>query len=127
MKRKITVLDSDTKSDLPKWYWARGLHDAHILEKQYINGIGLDNFARHSNCIKFVIDAKQAMFETNIRELRFYNCKELSPELDIINTRWISDTMTYLDGKYVLSIKLRSAKEVLHYSIRFTSCEVIRN
>ena len=34
---KKVIADIDIHSSTPEWYWTRGLHDAQILKKQYIN------------------------------------------------------------------------------------------
>lgn len=118
------ILDMGIHSNMPEWYWIRGLHDAQILEKQYINGYKVGISSRFTNCLELVIDAKQAMFDTTVKSIRFYNYKELTPEVNIANVWWISDNLSYCNGRYVLEIAFRSINHVSQYSIRFECCEV---
>lgn len=110
--------------DRPAWYWSRGLHDAQILCKKshrYEYGESI-----YYNCIKFTIDAEQAMFDTSVLEIIFYNCKELTPEVIVENTVWKTDKLWKKGRKFRLDLKATSRREDRCYSIQFEYCEVNR-
>lgn len=121
---KKVIADIDIHSSTPEWYWTRGLHDARILKKQYINRYEGGVSSRFTNCLEVIIDSKQAMFDTTVKSIRFYNYKELTPAVNITNAWWISDTLSYCNGKYVLEIAFRSMNHSSQYGIRFECCEV---
>ena len=109
----------------PKWYWKKGLHDA------IVNGVSTWDFEynstiRASNCVEIRLDASQAMFDTSIKTIRFYNCKVLTPGLDITGMWWVKDRLTSVGDKHLLEIDLSSPKTQCRFALRFDSCEVER-
>lgn len=123
---KKAIIGTDKHHNMPEWYWARGLHDAQILQKQYIDRFESGISHRITNCLELVIDSKQAMFDMSVKIIRFYNYKELTPKVNIVDAWWISDKLTYCNGKYVLEVNMRSRSHFMLYCIRFEHCEVIR-
>lgn len=109
----------------PEWYWKKGLHDAHVL-KLSIQSFGYDPILRASNCVEIKLDASQAMFDTSIKSIKLFNCKVLTPLLDIEGMWWIRDRL-YTDAeKYVLEIDLQSHKNQHNFILRFDHCKVER-
>lgn len=109
----------------PEWYWKKGLHDAHVLRiSEHI--FGYDPILRASNCVDIKLDASQAMFDTSITAISFFNCKVLTPELDIEGMWWIRDRLYADAGKYVLEIDLQSPKNQHRFILRFDYCKIER-
>ena len=127
----------------PAWYWERGLHDAFVVgvEKyefpfDYNKYVGEKN-KYDRNMLALKIDAKSAMFDFDVKEIRFYNYKILTDEIDIINGDlfskkkiwWLADQLTEQNGKYELDILLESAdthQRQFHLKLRFDRAEVDR-
>ena len=125
------------------WYWERGLHDAVVVgvEKyefpfDYNKYVGEKN-KYDRNMLALKIDAESAMFDFHVKEIRFYNYKILTDEIDIINGDlfskkkiwWRADQLTEQNGKYELDILLESAdkhQRQFHLKLRFDRAEVDR-
>ncbi len=114
-------------SDIPSWYWSGGLHDARIIAKSYYS-FDYGNYPKtqYQNCIELKLDLSQAMFDTSIKAVRFYNCREMTPDIDIENLWWIRDDIVMANNKFVAKIELFSQKRTCLYIIRFEHCEVER-
>ena len=124
--KKIFHMDHCGQELLPEWYWKRGLHDACIV-KMSVREFAYDPMRRASNCVELIIDASQAMFDTTIRTIKFFNCNILTPGIDIAGMWWIRDSL-HADGeKYVLEIDLGSAKNQCNFVLRFSACEIERS
>ena len=127
----------------PAWYWERGLHDAcvvgvekHEFPFDYNKYVGEKN-KYDRNMLALKIDARSAMFDFDVKEIRFYNYKILTDEIDIINGDlfskkkiwWLADQLTEQNGKYKLDILLESAdthQRQFHLKLRFDRAEVDR-
>lgn len=109
----------------PEWYWKKGLHDAIVVgtAKQEF---GYDPVLRAANCVEIELDASQAMFDTGIKKISFFNCKILTSECDISGMWWIRDSLRVEGEKYTLEIDLGSAKNQCHVVLRFENCKVER-
>ena len=127
----------------PAWYWERGLHDAFVVGVEvyefpfdYNKYVGEKN-KYDRNMLALKIDAKSAMFDFDVKEIRFYNYKILTDEIDIINGDlfskkkiwWLADQLTEQNGKYELDILLESIdthQRQFHLKLRFDRAEVDR-
>ena len=89
------------------------------------------------NMLALKIDARSAMFDFDVKEIRFYNYKILTDEIDIINGDlfskkkiwWLADQLTEQNGKYELDILLESVdthQRQFHLKLRFDRAEVDR-
>ncbi len=97
-------------------YWERGLHDAEILAVEPLE----DGLMLH-------LDARQAMFDTTVRAIRFRHCKVLTPR-EIVGCWWLGDSLKCENGKTILTVDFMPRKgERFSWSIRFVECEVLRN
>lgn len=78
----------------PEWYWKKGLHDAHVvgISSQVF---GYDPILRASNYAEIKLDASQAMFDTTIKAIKLFNCKVLTPGLDIEGMWWVRDKLYF--------------------------------
>lgn len=121
------VVNTRSFGNMPEWYWRRGLHDACILCKKYVNRSEISKNHRITNALELTIDSTQAMFDTSVSAIRFFNYKELTPNINLLNSWWVSDRLSYHDGKYILEISLRLMNCSIRYDIRFEHCEVVRN
>lgn len=86
----------------PDWYWVRGLHDAAVLSiETFEYPFDYEKFIREKdaytrNCMTMKIDARGAMFDYTVKEIRFFNYKVLdgsaSPD-GKKNLLWIGDRL----------------------------------
>lgn len=112
----------------PEWYWIKGLHDAKILKITDcpIEQIRqLNDNQQINNCLEFLLDSSQAMYDTTITGIQFFNYKEFSDRNIIEGLWWKSDSLTKDGRKYTLEIKC-GGKKTDKYTIRFESCRVVR-
>mgnify|MGYP000860044494 FL=1 len=109
----------------PEWYWKKGLHDAHIIEitTQEFN---YDPVMHASNYLEMSIDASLALFDTTVKAIKFFNCKVMTPELQIKDMWWVRDKLYSLGEKYMLEIDLMSSKSQYRFILRFDYCKVER-
>lgn len=127
MNRKHSKNRGYDMSDIPSWYWSRGLHDARIISKSYY-AFDYINYSeiQYQNCIELKLDTTQAMFDTSIKAVRFYNCKEMTPDTDIESLWWVRDDIAAINNKFIAKIELFSQKRTYIYIVRFEHCEVER-
>ena len=129
---------SEYSDNAPVWYWTRGLHDAAI--------IGVESFEFPFDYAKYTreksiynrnlfilkIDAKGAMFDSTIKEIRFFNYKILSDNIELKNRKkiwWLADRLLEENGHYVLEIDLHdfdSFPQEFTFKIKFDRAEVDR-
>ena len=68
----------------PEWYWVRALHDACIVGVEMFefpfdyNKFIQEKDKYNRNLLTLKIDASSAMFDTSVREIRFFNYKILT-------------------------------------------------
>lgn len=120
-----------TADTLPDWYWRRGLHDARIT------AIRTDTAATGETVVILSLDSKNALWDTEIREIRLYTVGRQKPLPCMENWHalyWLSDTVTTADAYptplYRLEIRLCvQAEDMLYPVLHFTisRAEVIRN
>lgn len=114
---------------LPDWYWAKGLHDAQITERKYYPPeklciSGISKYLR--NCLEIHLDATQALFDISVKAIRFYNYKELTPDVVIEGSWWVTDAISQIEKKFTLEITCFNGKCEVCYMIRFEKCEIVR-
>lgn len=113
---------------LPTWYWKCGLHDARIKEIQYFE---LQYDYRHKsptrNYALITIDSSQAMFDTSISAIKFYNYKIVSNNDNLRGFLWKCDSLRKANNKFSLDITLSNLNVETHFIISFDHCELIRN
>lgn len=109
----------------PEWYWKKGIHDA-VVTGVFKRKFEYNSTIRASNCVEIRLDASQAMFDTSVKIIRFYNCKVLTPGFDIAGMWWVKDRLTSEGDKYLLEIDLDSPKTQCRLLLRFDNCEVER-
>jgi hypothetical protein len=136
MAKRIVQIHSPEES--PDWYWARGLHDAHItLAESFEFPFDYNRFVREKNsydrnCLALTVDAAGAMFDTSVKAIRLYNYRYLpdSPTLEERGTLWwLADRLADRGDHFELEIDLydgESFPEELTVRIRFQRAEVDR-
>ena len=114
-------------SFLPHWHWDKGLHDARIIIKQvYLETSEEDSFSSfHRNYVRIELDTSDALFDSSVKSIDFFNYKELSDDNELEGWWWISDDLSFDGQKYLLQIELISELRRKVYAIRFTDCRVI--
>ncbi len=136
---KDTNRHSYQSNNPPDWYWANGLHDACIIDVDtfefpfdYNKYIGQkSNYDR--NILTLKIDASNALFDTRVKEIRFFNYKILSNNTELEGRQkiwWVSDILTEEKGHYVLEVECRdfdSYPEDFTFKIKFNRVEVDRS
>ena len=130
-------------TDPPEWYWERGLHDACVVGAETYefpfdyNKYVVKKNKYDRNMLALKMDARSAMFDFHVKEIRFYNYKILTEEIDLTNGElfgkekiwWLADQLTEQNGKYKLDILLEyfdSYKRQFHLKLRFDRAEVDR-
>lgn len=119
--------ESMESKDMPQWYWDKGLHDATINS---IELVLLDcDFAKKNplrNYIIIEIDSRNALFDTSIKAIKFYNAKILSKNINYCNWWWVDDSLKKQGEKYTITIHVATIKQVDTLIIRFDDVEIVR-
>ena len=122
----------------PEWYWVSGLHDACIVDVEsfefpfdYNKFVGKKNkYDRNLFAIK--INAKGALYDNTVKEIRFFNYKVLTDQITLIGRKkiwWMADKLVDHGDYYTLEIELQdfdSDPEDFTYKIKFERVEVDR-
>lgn len=136
---KDTNCHSYQSNNPPDWYWANGLHDACIIDVDTFdfpydyNKYLVKKGNSDRNILTLKIDASNALFDTRVKEIRFFNYKILSDNIkleDRTKIWWVSDILTEEKEHYVLEVECRgfdSCPEVFTFKIRFDRAEVYRS
>ena len=129
---------SSCPTNPPDWYWVYGLHDAFITKIESIvfpfdyNKFAKEKSKYNRNCLSLKIEAKSALYDTSIKEIRFYNFKILSDYnllLDKIDACWKADRLSNQGDCFVLEIDLwdfNSNPKDFTIIIKFDRAEVDR-
>ena len=116
-------------NNFPSWYWAKGLHDAQIICKLPCI-IDYSHLSKSNlqirNGLEICLDSSKAMFDSTIKLLRFYNFKEITPDIDIDGWWWESDSIKKVGSKYILEINIFRLMSRRKYIIQFETCDVLR-
>lgn len=115
-------------NDLPDWYWKKGLHDAIIKQFAFQN-IDFDYTKRNPirNFLRIELDSSNALFDTKVTSIEFYNAKIVTNIVDVSGYWWDNDDLTYNKKKYTLVVHVRSRKEKSTIQISFDSAAVFRS
>lgn len=126
-------------STYPEWYWVHGLHDAFIRQMEaYEFPFDYTKFVEEKsrynrNCLTFKIEAGGAMFDTSVKEIRFYNYKLLPDSIPLQGGKevcWVADRLADHGNFYTLEIDLRDfrsgPRKILTMKIKFDRAEVDR-
>lgn len=113
--------------NLPEWYWTKGLHDATIVSIEY-DELMYDYSEKHPdrNYLSVIIDSHNALFETDIKELRFYNVKFSDEMTRYAGYWWVGDNLSWDGNRFCLSIEVMSTNDSGSFTIFFDRAEVIR-
>ena len=134
----------------PEGYWVSGLHDACITcvetfefpfdynkmfgsqegfdYKKYISEIK----AHNKNLMTLEINAKNALYDQSVKEIRLYNYKIITKDIELRGRNqvwWMADKLTEKDGHYTMSIELvdcDSSPCEFTYVIQFDRLQVVR-
>lgn len=112
---KYKIYASDYPDNTPEWYRVNGLHDACITDistEEYTfdyNEFVKDKCKYKRNVLTFKIDAQGALYDTRVKEIRFYNYKIIS-ECFPLNVRnkiwWMADRLVDCGEYYTLETDL---------------------
>ena len=122
----------------PQWYWISGLHDACIIGVEsfefpfdYNKFVGEKNkYSR--NLITLRINAKGALYDNNVKEIRLFNYRILTEGISLDGREkvwWLSDRLVDHGDCYTLEIDLQdfdSDPEEFTFKIEFERAEVDR-
>lgn len=118
----------------PDWYWRRGLHDALIVRCEFVTlEYDYRDPAPLRNCLRLTLDASDALYDTGIQQIEFYNCKVLLDETNIggylpgsvSDCYWMQDQLRRERGKFILELILLGEDD-FRYSISFDTAKVYR-
>ena len=136
---KGRVYKSEYPLNPPEWYWEKGLHDARIVCVQKFEfPFDYGKYEREKNSydrnlLTLKIDAKGAIYDSRVKEIRFFNYRILSDDI-VLNGRnkiwWMSDRLTSENGYYILEIQLLDIDaypEEFCLKIKFDRAEVDRD
>ena len=123
----------------PEWYWKSGLHDAAITDVEsfefpfdYNKFVG-EKSKYNRNLFVLKIDAKGALFDSTVKEIRLFNYKIISDSINLDGRKkvwWLSDRLTEENGDYFLEIDLQdfdSFPQEFTFRIKFARAEVDRS
>ena len=135
-KGKIYI--STCPDNPPEWYWVYGLHDACITQIESFefpfdyNKFIKEKDKNNRNCLSLKINAKGALYDNSIKEIRFYNYKLLTDHISLHNRKeiwWLSDRLSDHGDYFTLEIDLQdlnSYPEDFTVKIKFDRAEVDR-
>ena len=122
----------------PEWYWVSGLHDACIVGVEtfefpfdYNKFVGEKN-KYNRNLFAIKINAKGALYDNTVKEIRFFNYKVLTDQITLIGRNkiwWMADKLVDHGDYYTLEIDLQdfdSDPEDFTYKLKFERAEVDR-
>ncbi len=114
--------------NFPDWYWVYGLHDAEIKRISF-QTLDYDYTQKNPirNYLLVELDSCNALFDTTITSIKFYNAKIIRGTTDLSGYWWMSDELTFDKKKYLLVIYVSSIKEKTSMHISFDTAEVFRN
>ena len=122
----------------PEWYWVSGLHDACIVGVESFefpfdyNKFAGEKNKYNRNLFAIKINAKGALYDNTVKEIRFFNYKVLTDQITLIGRKkiwWMADKLVDYGDYYTLKIELQdfdSDPEDFTYKIKFESAEVDR-
>ena len=135
---KGKVYASSHPDNPPDWYWVNGLHDACIVSVEYFEFpfdynryVGKKNSCDR-NLMVLKIDASGALFVQTVKEIKLFNFKTLTENIELQGRKkvwWLADRLTEKEGHYYLEIDLQdfdSCPEEFAFGIKFDRAEVIR-
>ena len=122
----------------PDWYWINGLHDASIVAVEsfdfpfdYNKFVGeKSNYNR--NLLVLKINAKDALYDSSVQEIHFYNYKILTPDISLNGRKtiwWLADRLSENENHYVLEIDCQdfdAYPEDFTFKIKFDRADVKR-
>lgn len=135
---KGRVYISSHPDNPPEWYWVSGLHDACIVGVETFEfPFDYNKFIREKNkndrnLVTLRINAKSALYDNTVREIRLFNYKVLTDDISLENREkiwWMADRLTDHGGYYILEIDLQdfdSDPEDFTFKIKFERAEVDR-
>lgn len=113
-------------SNLPNWYWNKGLHDAviikttfHSLDYDFTTPKPIRNF------LLIELDSSNALFDTRIKAIKLYNAKIIAGTTDVSGYWWITDELTSGKNSYILTVRLGRKKERSEIMVTFDNAEVL--
>ena len=122
----------------PDWYWTNGLHDAGIVEVEsfefpfdYNKFVG-EKSKYNRNLLVLKINAKGALYDTSVEEIRLYNYKILTPDISLEGRKtiwWLADRLSENENHYILEIDLHDFNahpKDFTFKIKFERAEVKR-
>ena len=122
----------------PDWYWTNGLHDACIVEVEFFdfpfdyNKFVGEKSKYNRNLLVLKINAKGALYDTSVEEIRLYNYKILTPDISLEGRKtiwWLADRLSENENHYILEIDLQdfnALPEDFTFKIKFERAEVKR-
>lgn len=132
------VYYSNYPENPPSWYWIHRLHDACIVRVEsfefpfdYNKFVG-QKCKYNRNLLSLIIDAEGAMFDTQVKEIRFFNYKILSDNISLEGRNkvwWLADRLIDHGDSFTLEIDLQdfdSDPEEFTFVIKFERAEVDR-
>ena len=140
---KDRIFYTEYPENPPDWYWESGLHDASIIGVDtYEFPFDYDKYTAKKNkydrnVLSLRIDAKGALYDSRVKEIRFYNYKLLPESVDWMSLEpseknkvwWLADQLTEQNEKYELDILLEICvphQRQFHLKLRFDRAEVDR-
>ncbi len=140
---KDRIFYTEYPDNPPEWYWESGLHDACIIGVEtYEFPFDYDKYTAEKNkydrnMLSLRIDAKGALYDSRVKEIRFYNYKLVPESVDLVSLEpseknkvwWLADQLTEHNGKYEFDILLEICvphQKQFHFKLRFDRAEVDR-
>ena len=138
MVKKSNVYRSNYPDNYPEWYWVSGLHDACIVGVESLEfPFDYTKFVREKedynrNLITLKIDAKGAIYDNTVKEIRLFNYEVLSADISLEGRKqiwWLADRLVDHGDYYTLEMDLQdfdSDPEEFIFKIKFERAEVDR-
>ena len=135
---KGRIYSSSHPDNPPEWYWVSGLHDACIVDVETFEfPFDYNKFVREKNkynrnLFAIKINAKGALYDNTVKEIRFFNYKILTDHISLAGRKkvwWMADKLVDHGDYYTLEIELQdfdSYPEDFTYKIKFERAEVDR-
>lgn len=102
MGRKIIIPMPERSADMPKWYWHRGLHDAHIVDVAELElPVDYTQGVRRHHALEISLDCRNAMMEQDISRITLYNYKVIGGDVRRMRGErvwWYTDRLERMEG-----------------------------
>lgn len=104
-----------------------GLHDAEILKINEVQ-LSYDYHEKMPRCnyLEIELNSANALFDHNVKAVRFYNYKIIEGNLNLIGTWWFDEQIETKGSTFIVKIQFRSRNAIHKLMLRCLDYELIK-